>query len=208
MLPRFPNFRRLSGCALLLWAFVFLPTVRAQKQEEGILVKVKAGGSGNSEAFAFDGANKAFNTSAAVGNKQAQVKAFTFGGRSSVYGGGDGTFRSKTFDNPKAGGFRTDGYGVKNSELSKHNSFAQADKGFGTKSMDVRDAPGTDKAALVKDYAPASQTYFGRGKRQDMLDDRTRDTKNLSIDQVRDLLNKGPAPKPGTILEPVAPSVR
>ena len=183
------------------------PSVRAQKQEAGILVKVKAGGSANSESFAFDGANKAFSTSAAIGSKQAQVKAFSFGGHSSVFGG-DGTFRSKTFDNPKSGGFRTDGYGVKTSELSKRNSFAQADKGFGTKAMDVRDAPGTGKSAQVKEYIPAEQAYLGRGKRQDLLDEKGKNAKNLSIDEVRDLLNKGPAAKPGTILEPVQPSVR
>ncbi len=191
---------------MLLWALA-PSSALAQKQEEGILTKVKAGGSGNSESFQFSDAGKSFGTVSAAGGKQAQLKAYSFQGKSSVFGA-DGAFRTKNFENNKPGGFRTEAYATKASAISQRNSFAQSDKEFGTKSMDVRDAPGTNKSAAVRDFVPANETYYGRGKRQDMLDDRTRSAKNLTIDQVRDLLNKGPAAKPGTILEPVLPSVR
>ncbi len=208
MTPRLLFQRCLPGLgACLLWALAAAPSAHAQKQEDGILSKVKQGGSANRESFAFADADKNFGTASAAGSRQARVKSYNFGGKSSIFGG-DGTFRTKGFSNPKDGGYRTDGYATKASALSQRNSFAQSDRTFGTKSMDVREAPSANKTLAVKSYTQADTTYTGRGKRQDFLDERTQEAKNLTSDQIRDLLNKGPAAKPGTVLEPVLPSVR
>ena len=122
------------------------------------------------------------------------MKAFSFGNQAATYSG-NGEFRSKAFT-PKNGGFRTDSYDAKTSALSKRNSFAQADKDFGTKAMDVRVAPAANKSASTKEFTPAGKNFEVRGKRQDSIDDVYKNNKNLSVDQVRDLLNKGPAGRP------------
>ena len=67
--------------------------------------------------------------------------------------------------------------------------FTQTDKTFGTKAMDVREDRAANKAAPVQGYAPFERAYLGRGKRQDTIDD-LRNQKNMTIDQVRELLNK------------------
>ena len=208
MIPVSPLLARLVYCAhratWLLCALLALAAshVDAQTQEARIDQILHAD---RDRTSSFAG--KTFSPHAADGGKQAQVKPFAFGGQSSVLRG-DGQFRAKGFANPKADGFHTENYLAKASTVSQHNSFAQSDKAFGTKSMDVRESPAANKSAAVRDYTPANQTFYGRGKRQDMLDDRTQGAKDLTIEQVRDLLNKGPAAKPGTILEPMVPSVR
>lgn len=143
----------------------------------------------------FDASDKHFGVSSAMGNRQATVKAFNLGKQSSVFGG-DGTFRTKEFRSKNSEGLLKT-FDAKTSVLSQHNSFAQGDKAFDTKAMEVREAPGTNKSAPdARAYVPGEKSYEWHGKRQGAIDDIYRDNKNLSIDQVRDLLNKGPAGKP------------
>ena len=194
----FPSSRRrssffqfLAGLAVSITSFIcFSPTVHAQNQEGGLLDRIDH----PDRALKFDPADKKFGVSAAVGDKQAQVKSFSFGKQSAVYGG-DGAFRSKTF-NPKDSGLKIESYNSRASTLSQRNSFAQADKGFNTKSMDVREAPAANKSAAVRDDVLTEKPYNWRGKRQDTMDEVTKDNKNLTVDQVRELLNKGPAGRP------------
>ena len=168
-----------------------MPDVHAQKQESGLLDRINH----PDLTMKFDPADKHFGVSSAVGDRQATVKAFSFGKQSSVFGG-DGTFRTKSFS-AKSGDGIIKSYDAKTSSLSQHNSFAQADKGFGTKSMDVREAPAANKSASgTREFIPGEKGYEWHGKRQDSIDDIYKNNKNLSIDQVRDLLNKGPAGKP------------
>ena len=176
------------GCCLL-GVLLMLSTARAQKQESGMDRILQP-----DRTQKFDPADKAFNISSAVGNKQASVKAFSYGSGSATYKG-NGTFHSKAFT-PKNGGFRTEGYDAKTSALSQHNSFAQADKGYGTKAMDVREAPAANKSMDTKAYNQAGKPFEVRGKRQDGIDDVYKSNKNLSVDQIRDLLNKGPSGRP------------
>ena len=55
--------------------------------------------------------------------------------------------------------------------------------------MDVKEDRAANQTAAVRDYAPASKPFLGRGRRQDTIDD-LRNEKNLTIDQVREILNK------------------
>lgn len=192
------------AAAVLLCAWFLLTAGHAVAQsQEARMDEILHADRNQTSSFA----GKTFTSSTAVGGKQTRVKSFAFGNKRSVLGG-DGKFRTKGFDSSRMDAFRTESYSAKASSVSQRNSFAQGDRTFGTKSMDVREVPAANKSALVRDYAPANTTYYGRGKRQDYLDDKTQSAKNLTIDQVRDILNKGPAVKPGTILEPVVPTVR
>ena len=176
--------------ALLASSLWFSSAARAQNQENGLLDRIDH----PDRTLRFDPADKKFGVSAVVGDKQAQVKSFSFGKQSAIYGG-DGAFRTKAFSS-KDSGFKTEAYAAKASALSQRNSFAQADKGFGTKPMDVREAPAANKSAAVRDYVLSEKPYNWRGKRQDTMDEVTKDNKNLTVDQVRELLNKGPAGRP------------
>ena len=180
---------------LLLWlSFALAAASQAQKQEAGTIARVNLDRPANARAYTFAGADKTFGTASAVGSKQAQVKSFAFGGKSSVLAG-DGAFHSKTFNNPKEG-FRTESYLTKTSQVSQHNSFAQGDKSFGTKSVAVREAPGVNKSLATREFVTPTRPYEWHGKRQDTLDEVYKNNPNLTIDQVRDLLNKGPAGRP------------
>ena len=170
---------------------MFGTTARAQKQERGLMDRLDH----PDLTMKFDASDKHFGVSSAMGNRQATVKAFSFGKQSSVFGG-DGKFRTKSFSS-KSGESLIKTFDAKTSALSQHNSFAQGDKAFGTKAMDVREAPGTNKSATgAREYVPGEKNYAWHGKRQDAIDDIYRNNKNLSIEQVRDLLNKGPAGRP------------
>ena len=119
----------------LLGASLFGSSAHAQKQERGLLDRIDH----PDLTMKFDPADKHFGVASAAGNRQAMVKAFSFGKESAIFGG-DGAFRTKAFG-AKNNDALTKSFDAKTSTLSQRNSFAQADKGFGTKSMDVRDAP-------------------------------------------------------------------
>lgn len=194
MCPRLSFKRWLCQTASVLAVVLAALPLHAQKQDEGILAKVNSGKSANEEKFAFDGANKTFGTAAAVGSKQAYVKSFAFGSKTSALGG-DGTFHAKAFTNAKEG-FRTEAYTTKTSQLSQRNSFAMADRSFGTKSVDVREAPAANRTVDTRGFTLPTRPYEWHGKRQGTLDEIYKDNPNLTIDQVKDLLNKGPVGRP------------
>ena len=135
---------------------------------------------------ASDLGSKAFISSASVGGKQADTRTFAFG-RSAAFGGRDGKFQTRSFtDHDK---FRTGDYATK-ADRAGGNSFAAADRGFGTKAVPVEEAPAANKSAAgIRKYVPGDKSIVVRGKRQDDLDDLYHQ-KNLSIDQVREILNK------------------
>ena len=196
MLPPPPFSRWLYLTAVFLGVLAILPPAHAQKQEEGILAKVRGSKPANSEAFEFAGAGKTFGTAAMVGSKQATVKSFAFSSKSSLYGG-DGKFRSKAFNNPRDDGFRTAAYGVKASQVSQRNSFAQGDKLFATDSASgIREAPAAGRSANTRAFVLPNRPYEWHGKRQDTLDAVYKNNPTLNIDQIRDLLNRGPAGRP------------
>ena len=162
-------------------------------------------------------ADKSFASSAAVGGKQAQTRAFGFS-RPAVLRAGDGSFRARSFAD--RGKFQTGAFATKADRANGRDAYALQDRGFATKSMAVREAPAAGKTADgIRPYLPADKSIEIRGKRQGDLDDLYHQ-KALSIDQVRAILNKpgsgmdAPAQKfgPAVVLpaQPVsaAPAVR
>ncbi len=152
-------------------------------------------------------AGKTFAASPVVGGKQAQVHEFAFS-HSAVLHSGDGSFQTRSFANPKDD-FRTREFATKPDRATGSDAFAQRDRGFATKALPVADALGSQKSAnsLLREYVPGEKGIVIRGKRQGTLDE-IRDQKNLSVDEVREILNKPngrPGAKPPTS---VAPALR
>lgn len=182
----FPPFARVSRRAGL-WAFVaawvFLAgaaSARAQQQEGGVMDRILH----PDRTLAFEGADKQFATSASFGGKQATVKTFAFSKTANLKGG-DGSFNTKAFAQKDR--FQTKDFTYRTTATTKN--FAQTDKTFGTKTMDVKEDRAANKSAPISEYVPGEKPYLGRGKRQDDFDDLYHQ-KNLNIDQVRQLLNK------------------
>lgn len=132
-------------------------------------------------------ADKSFASSATVGGKQARTRTFGFS-HPAVLRAGDGSFHAQSFTD--RGKFQTGSFATKADRVNGGDAFTLQDRGFATKSMAVREAPAAGKAAPgVRDYLPADKSIEIRGKRQGDLDDLYHQ-KALSIDQVREILNK------------------
>ena len=102
--------------------------------------------------------------------------------------GGDGSFQTRSFADKAQ--FATGSFAAKTDRLNGRGAFALKDQDFATKSMPVREASAAGKSAPgVRDYLPADKSIVIRGKRQGDLDDLYHQ-KSLSIDQVREILNK------------------
>ena len=168
----------LLAAGLLLGAAA---SARAQTQEGGTLDRILH----PDRTLAFDGGNKAFTTSSTVGSKQASVKTFAFS-KAATLKAGDGAFSTKAF--ASEGHFQTDAFSTRPA-ASVQKGFAQKDTLFATKTMAVKEDAAANKTLAVHEYAPFERAYLGRGRRQDTIDD-LRKKKNLSIDEVRELLNK------------------
>ena len=138
-------------------------------------------------------ADKSFASSATLGGKQAQVHAFT-GGRTAQLRGGDGSFQTRNFADREK--FRTRPFDAKTDRVSRSDAFTPGDRRFATKGLPVADAPGAGKTApFSRDFIPGQKGIVIRGKRQDTIDD-IHNQKELSIDEVREILNK-PNGRPG-----------
>ena len=177
--------------SFVLWCFVSVATLtvplaaRAQSGQEKIIQeRLERTGS-----LAYEPAGKAFSTDASFGGRSASVHPFGFSGKTTAGKSGDGAFQARGF-NDGHGSFRTDGYAVRQASAADRQALPQADQSFGTRSVDVRE----DRAANrtlggVRDIVDAKKPFLVPGKRQDTIDD-LRKQKNLTIDQVREILNK------------------
>ena len=157
-------------------------SARAQQQESGLLDRIEH----PDRTLKNSMADKQFSTSSSVSGKQAAVRPFIFG-RSSTFHTGDGTYNTRPFrgkDN-----FRTEAF-TTHAASAGNQGFSQTNKSFDTKTVDVHEDRAANKAAPVQEYAQGEKPFLGRGKRQDSIDDITRKQKDLTIDQVRELLNK------------------
>ena len=86
--------------------------------------------------------------------------------------------------------FRTDSFTVKRAVAADREA-AVADHTFATKTMPVRENPLAHKTTPYdRPYVTASKPYLIPGKRQDAIDE-LRTQKNLSVDDVRSILNRG-----------------
>lgn len=136
----------------------------------------------------YEPAGKTFATTANVGSRQASVRSFAFGGRSANTKMGDGAFHARTFDDGR-GSFRTDKYAVRRASAVDRQALPQADRTFATNAVPVREDRAANRSIDSRDYVNSTKPYLVPGKRQDSIDELRRQ-KNLTVDQVREILNK------------------
>jgi len=154
----------------------------AQQQERGLLDRLEH----PDRTLHYSPSDKQFSTSSTVSGKQASVRPFLFGQSTAVLRGGDGTFSTRAFHGKD--GYRTDAFAA-HAVTAAGQGFGQTNKTFATKTMDVREDRAANKTLAVQEYSAGEKLFMGRGTRQDTIDD-LRKQKNLTVDQVREILNK------------------
>ncbi len=182
--PGLTSIWRFAALALALVG-MGLGTVRAvaQEQERKLLDRIEH----PNMDLHFDGFDRSFDTKASNRDRQAVVHPFGFGGRTANVKTGDGAFHARSFDDGR-GGYRTEGFAVKRATAVDHAA-PLADRAFATSAVPVREDRAANKSASNRGYVDAAKPYLVPGKRQDTIDE-LRKEKNLTIDQVREILNK------------------
>lgn len=158
--------------------------VCAQEQERKLLDRIQHP---NMDLHA-QGFEKSFETKASNRDQQAAVHPFLYGGRTAGTKTGDGMFHTRSYDDGR-GSFRTDNFTVKRAAAADRQALAQADRTYATSPLSVREDRAAGKLANTRDYVNSTKPYLVPGKRQDTIDDLRRQP-NLSVDQVREILNK------------------
>ena len=161
----------------------FVASAHAQKQEGGLLDRIDH----PDRTLAYSPADKQFGTASAAGNRQATVHAFAFS-HGATLRSGDGVFRTHGYGGKDE--FRTQDYSTRVSPASSQG-FSQTDKTFGTKSVEGKEDRAANKTLITGrgEDTDSGKPFLGHGKRQEYIDDLRRQ-KNLTIDQVREILNK------------------
>ena len=170
--------------AIAVFAFTgcwFATAACAQQQESGFLDRLDH----PDRTLHYSPADKPFEVSSSVTGHEAAVRPFAFS-RPATLRAGDGVFSTHAFTGKDS--FRTKEFATRTATTTGHG-FAQTDKSFSTKGFDVREDRAANKTMPIRDYAPAGKPYLIPGKRQDSIDE-LRKQKNLTVDQVRELLNK------------------
>ena len=170
----------LLGSAAVAAACLGAPArVRAQEQERSLRDRIERP---NMDLHA-SGFEKTFTPTAAGVDKSVSSHPFAFTRAAGTKG--DGWFHTGLFATDK---FKTGGFGTKKSFQTDRNA-AQSDRAYGTKAMEVREDQAANKSAAARNYQPSEKPFISHGKRQDEMDELRRQ-KQLSIDQVREILNK------------------
>ncbi len=185
MPPPGPTFlpRRFAVLALACAGItLFTSRLGAQEQERKLLDRIMHP---NMELHA-EGFSKPFETKASNRDRQANVRAFAFG-HSANLKAGDGAFHARSFNDGR-GSFRTESFAVRRATaVDRPNPLGE--RSFAVGGFPVREDRAANLSANTHQYVDATKPYLVPGKRQDSIDDLRRQ-KNLTIDQVREILNK------------------
>ena len=135
-----------------------------------------------------EGFEKVFVPASAAGVEKKSFLTRLFGGsHAATPGGGDGTFHTTGFVSGRES-FASTNFATRPLPQAGQSA-ALSDRAFGTKTMAVKEDLAATKTATVRGYVPSDKPFLGQGRRQDDIDDLRRQ-KNLTIDQVREILNK------------------
>jgi hypothetical protein len=96
---------------------------------------------------------------------------------------GDGVFRTRDFNSKS---YRTRDFATKPAATK---DFDKTGKTYAVRAVAVNEDRAAGKTMDTHGYVPAGKPYLERGKRQDTIDE-IPDAKKMTIDQVRELLNK------------------
>ena len=168
--------------AILAGSMWIVSSATAQQQEHGLLDRLEH----PDRTLHYSPSDKQFSTSSTVNGKQATVRPFLFGQSTAALHAGDGAFSTRAFHGKD--GYRTDAFATRATPTATQG-FGQTNKTFATKTMDVHEDRAANKAMAVQEYSAGGKLFQGRGTRQDTIDD-LRKQKNLTVDQVREILNK------------------
>ena len=134
-----------------------------------------------------EGFGKAFAPATGSSEKKSFVTRLFGGSHAAIPRGGDGSFHTSGFVS------RREGYAAADFPTRKLPQAGQtaslSDHTFGTKPLAVREDAAAGKTATIRGYETADKPFLGRGTHQDDIDDLRRQ-KALTIDQVREILNK------------------
>jgi hypothetical protein len=161
-------------CALLACA----SSLRAQTQEGGTLDHILH----PDRTLKYEDSDHNFNAPAAFGAKTAAVRPFLFSQPASLKAG-DGVFHTRDFN---AKSYRAGNYTTK---AAPTKDYGNKGRTYAVRAMAVNEDRAAGKTMDTHSYAAAQKPYLVRGKRQDSIDE-IHDAKKMTIDQVRELLNK------------------
>ena len=135
-----------------------------------------------------EGFEKSFVPASAAGVERKNFVTHLFGGsHTATPKGGDGSFHASGFTSGREA-FASASFATRKLPQAGQSA-AVSDHTFGTKTLAVQEDRVITKTATIRGYAPSDKPFLGQGKRQDDIDDLRRQ-KNLTIDQVREILNK------------------
>ena len=181
MRPLPPPLFRFSRAVLAAWLLALVTAtgmLQAQTQEGGTLDRILH----PDRTLRYEDADHKFDAPAALGNKTASVRPFLFSHPADLKTG-DGVFRTRNFDSK---GYKTDAFSTKPALTKEYDAKT---KTYAVRAMPVNEDRAAGKTMETHEYMHAEKPYLGQGKRQDSLDE-IHDAKKMSIDQVRELLNK------------------
>ena len=158
---------------------IFAQTAAAQEQERSLRDRIER----PNMSMTAQGFEKTFTPSAGGLNKTASVRSFGFGRAATTKG--DGAFRTKGY---ASNGYQTSDFSTKKSPLTDRG-VAESERAYGTKAMPVSEDRAVGKTANTRAAQTTDRPFISHGKRQDEIDELRRQ-KQLSIDQVREILNK------------------
>jgi hypothetical protein len=98
-----------------------------------------------------------------------------------------GSFRTMAFNSGR-GEFASTSFSTRESPQASHAS-AGLSREFDTKAFAVHEYGASDRATPVRSFGESGREYVLEGKRQSDIDDLRRQ-KNLTVDQVREILNR------------------
>jgi hypothetical protein len=164
--------------ALLLALLTCAGALHAQVQEGGTMDRILH----PDRTLKYSDADHKFDAPAAAGSKQAIVRPYPFSHPAAVKAG-DGVFRTRDFNSKS---YRTRDFATKPAATK---DFDKTGKTYAVRAVAVNEDRAAGKTMDTHGYVPAGKPYLERGKRQDTIDE-IPDAKKMTIDQVRELLNK------------------
>ena len=175
--------RTVCGALFIATALTLLLAPRnaqAQNQESGLLDRIDH----PDRTLAFPLTNKSFGKTAAFKDKQAYTRSYTMGKTATL--AGDGAFRTKAYGDSSA--YKAKTFAMNDGSYAGKRSFAQTNKLFDTRRVDGRDARDATNTLAGRAF-DSHEPFSIQGKRQDTYDEMLK-RKKLSIEEVRELLNK------------------
>lgn len=182
--------------APILMLFALLACARAQQQESEMWNRLNSRSDRAIEAMknrdkeysdlAHPMMSKSFqDNNKSIANKTAGVGTFSTGKKMTA-----DNYTTRSFLGIKNPWFGRKVVEPKTASLWSKSALPNADKKVDAETVKVTDFYQTDKKLMNRDAETPTKPFLGRGAVQGAIDAETANAKNMTIDEVRDLLNK------------------